>query len=38
MIDSSMKTYLIEINTNPCLDSSCKILAKLIPQLLEDTL
>ena len=26
MIDSNFNTYLIEINTNPCLTTSCPVL------------
>jgi hypothetical protein len=33
-----MKVYLIEVNTNPCLDTSpCILLQKLIPNLLDQT-
>jgi tubulin---tyrosine ligase len=38
MIDNSLKPWLIEINTNPCLEICCPLLAKLIPDLLEQTL
>lgn len=31
MIDENFETWLIEINTNPCLDTSSPILARLIP-------
>ena len=38
MIDSDLKLYLIEVNTNPCLDTSpCALLQKLIPNLLDQT-
>lgn len=37
MIDGDMKPYLIEINTNPCLELSSPLLATLIPALLEET-
>ena len=31
MIDEDMKVYLIEVNTNPCLDTSpCPLLHRLI--------
>ena len=35
MIDSDFKPWLIEINTNPCLETSGSVLTKLIPSLLE---
>lgn len=38
MIDESFKPWLIEINTNPCLETSCPVLERVIPNLLEDTL
>lgn len=32
MIDEDLKVYLIEVNTNPCLDTSpCSLLKRLIP-------
>lgn len=36
MIDESLHPWLIEVNTNPALDICCPILAKLLPQLVED--
>jgi len=36
MIDKSFKVWLIEVNTNPCLDTSSPILARLIPQIVEN--
>lgn len=38
MIDDSSKVWLIEVNTNPCLELSCNLLAKMIPQLIDNTL
>ena len=37
MIDERFKVWLIEVNTNPCLETSCSILRKVIPILIEDT-
>jgi len=37
MIDCNFKFWLIEINTNPCLETSCPLLKTLIPQILDDT-
>ncbi len=35
MIDDEFKPYLIEMNTNPCLELSCSYLARLIPLMIE---
>ena len=37
MIDQNMKLYLIEVNTNPCLETPCPLLQKLIPNVLDQT-
>lgn len=37
MIDQSSKVYLIEVNTNPCLEMGCPLLARLIPKVLDNT-
>jgi len=34
MIDSSFNVWLIEINTNPCLEESSPLLEKLIPRMI----
>ena len=36
MIDDEFKPYLIEVNTNPCLELSSPLLARLIPTMLEN--
>ena len=36
MIDDEFKLYLIEVNTNPCLELSSPLLARLIPNMLEN--
>lgn len=38
MIDDEFKPYLIEVNTNPCLELSSPLLARLIPTMLENAL
>ena len=38
MIDDDMNVLLIEVNTNPCLDTSpCPLLHRLITQILDQT-
>lgn len=36
MFDDDFKPYLIEVNTNPCLELSSPLLARLIPNMLEN--
>lgn len=36
MIDEHFNTWLIEVNTNPCLELCCPLLARLIPSMLEN--
>jgi len=38
MIDEDFKIFLLEVNTNPCLDTSSNILSKIIPNLIDNTL
>lgn len=35
MLDDNFKVFLIEVNTNPCLETPCPILMKLIPDLVD---
>lgn len=37
MIDSQFKVYLIEVNTNPCLEASSALLGCLIPNMIESS-
>lgn len=37
MIDEDFRIYLIEVNTNPCLETSCSLLARIISELLDNT-
>ena len=38
MIDEDVNVYFIEVNTNPCLDTSpCPLLNRLITQVLDQT-
>ena len=36
MIDDNCKVWLIEVNTNPCLELSSPVLARIIPQMLDN--
>jgi tubulin---tyrosine ligase len=36
MIDEDFGVNLIEVNTNPCLETNCPILSRLIPRLLDN--
>lgn len=39
MLDNDLQLYLIEVNTNPCLETaSCILLQRLIPQMLDQSL
>ena len=38
MIDDNFNPYLIEINTNPCLEFSCPLLTTLITELIDNTI
>jgi len=36
MVDKDYKPWLIEVNTNPCLEESSALLKQLIPRMLDD--
>ena len=36
MVDADFKVWLIEVNTNPCLDTSCVVLGRIIPVMLDN--
>lgn len=38
MIDEDLNPWMIEVNTNPCFELSCPYLARLIPQMVENSL
>lgn len=38
MLDAKMKPFLIEANSNPCLEVDGSVLSKIIPTLIENTI
>lgn len=36
MIDENYKLWLIEVNTNPCLEINASVQAKIIPNLIDN--
>lgn len=36
IIDSDFNTWLIEVNTNPCLEESSQLLKQLLPRMIND--
>lgn len=38
LVDCNLKTWLIEVNTNPCLEESCKILNIYLHRMINDAL
>lgn len=38
MVDSEFNPWLIEVNTNPCLELAAPLLAKLIPAMVDNAL
>jgi hypothetical protein len=38
MLDNDFKVYLIEVNTNPCIETTCPILQKVITDMLDSGL
>lgn len=37
MVDEKLKVYLIEVNTNPCLETPCSLLSSVISSVLDHT-
>jgi Tubulin-tyrosine ligase family len=37
MLDADFRLYLIEVNTNPCLEMTSPLLARIIPEVLDNT-
>ena len=38
MIDQELNVWMIEVNTNPCLEVSCPLLGRIIPNMVEQVL
>jgi tubulin polyglutamylase TTLL1 len=38
MIDANYNVWLIEVNSNPCLELSCPLLGFIIPKMVENAL
>lgn len=38
IVDSNFDTWLLEVNTNPCLEEPSPILGKLVPRMVNDAL
>ena len=38
IIDEDFNTWLIEVNTNPCLEESSQMLRQYLPRMIEDML
>lgn len=38
ILDENQKPWLIEVNTNPCLEESSTLLRNLIPRMIDDSL
>jgi len=36
MLDQELNCWLIEVNTNPCIEESSKLLEQLIPRMIDD--
>jgi hypothetical protein len=36
MLDSDMNCWLIEANTNPCIEESSRLLSELLPRMIDD--
>jgi D-alanine-D-alanine ligase-like ATP-grasp enzyme len=38
IVDSNLESWLIEVNTNPCLEESSPLLQTLIPRMVNDAI
>ena len=37
LVDLKGKPWLLEVNTNPCLELNCSLLSRIIPEMLENS-
>lgn len=38
MVDNEFRPWLIEVNTNPCLEMSCPLLSRIVPNMIDQAL
>ena len=38
MLDEDFKVYLIEVNTNPCIETECPLLSRVITEMIDSGL
>jgi tubulin--tyrosine ligase len=38
MLDDQLNLNIIEVNTNPCLETPCILLQRMIPEVIDQTL
>lgn len=36
IVDEDLQSYIIEVNTNPCIEESSQLLKMLIPRMIDD--
>ncbi len=36
IIDENLQSYIIEVNTNPCIEESSQLLKNFLPRMLDD--
>lgn len=38
LVDSNMDTWLLEVNSNPCLEETSPLLERIVPRMINDAL